>query len=68
MEGVVTAGFGVCCFMPFLKGGQQAGPRFRNNMVNWDRKISHPKRLRTQAVPMAASSLPSSSPPPPISA
>lgn len=39
MEGVVAAGFGVCCFMPFLKGGQQAGPRFRNNMVNWGRKI-----------------------------
>lgn len=39
MEGVVAAGFGVCCFMPFLKGGQQAGPRFRNNVVNWDRKI-----------------------------
>ena len=35
MERVVAAGFGVCCFMPFLKGGQQAGPRFRNNMVNW---------------------------------
>lgn len=38
VEGIVTAGFGVCCFVPLLKGSQQAGPGFRNNVVNWDRK------------------------------
>lgn len=56
MEGVVTAGFGVCCFMPFLKGGQQAGPRFRTTWSTGTEKYhiprgSGPKLFQWQPLP-----------------